>query len=279
MSNVAFQGIPGAYSHSALKKYFKDENITLLAQDLSEDVFQAVINEKAEFGFVPIENSIVGNVSVNMDLFYQYDVSIVGEFYLPINHCLLAMPGTKVDQITKVHSHPIALAQCRKFLLAHNIKAINDYDTAGAAKSVSLLKDPSQAAIASELCSNYYNLDVLATNIQSTETNITRFVCFSLTKNKKTTSKEKMSLYIRTDHKPGALLKAITLFSIYQINLTRLQSRPVPENPFTYGFFIDLLCPQDYSLVEQALEELRAQNPVVKVLGLYSPGPSKTESK
>jgi len=274
MTSVAFQGVSGAYSHLALKHYFRDNQVEILPQNLSEDVFKAVVEDRARFGFVPVENSIVGNVSVNMDLFYEYDVSIIGEFFLPINHCLLASAGANIDDIKQVHSHPIALAQCQKFLSDHNMRGLNDYDTAGSAKSISLLKDSSKAAIASELCAEYYNLKILAKNIQSTKTNITRFVCFSSEKNKRSQSKEKMSLYIRTDHKPGALLKAITLFSIYQINLTRLQSRPVPENPFTYGFYIDLLCPKDFSLVEQALEELRAQNPVVKVLGLYKPGKS-----
>ena len=268
MLKVAFQGMEGAYSHQALGEYF-GLSTDSMPFALSEDVFQAVQDKKANLGFVPIENSIVGNVAVNMDLFYKFDVEICGEFYLPINHCLLGIPGSKIEDIKEAYSHPIALAQCRSFLEKHKIKHQSDYDTAGAAKNIQELKDKTKAAIASELCAKFYNLEILAPNIQSTKTNITRFVSFALPENIKGLEKEKMSLYVQTDHSPGSLLNVLSIFSAYKINLTRLESRPVPENPFTYSFYIDLLCEKNHDSVLKAIQELKNQNAIVKQLGAY----------
>lgn len=271
MLKVAFQGMKGAYSHQALGKYFGPQT-EAKASVLSEDVFLSVVNEEVNFGFVPIENSIVGNVAVNMDLFYQFDVKIVGEFYLPINHCLLGIAGSKIEDIKEAYSHPIALAQCRPFLKKHGIIHRSDYDTAGAAKNLEKNPNKTKAAIASGLCAKYYNLEILAENIQSTENNITRFFAFTIPSNAGELKKEKMSLYIQTDHRPGALLGVLSIFSKHKINLTRLESRPVPENPFTYSFFIDLNCENDIQNVLEAINELKDVNPIVKELGCYPKG-------
>ena len=269
MIKVAFQGLPGAYSHAALQNYF-GLSTEAIPNELSEDVFNKVVNKECDYGFVPIENSIIGNVAVNMDLFMQFDVRITGEFYLPINHCLLALPGAKINNIKQAYSHPIALAQCRDFLHKKKIQLISDFDTAGSAKRISEQKNLEIAAVGSELCQNLYGLEILEKNIQTTSNNITRFVSFTRKEHNEADIKSgKMSLCLQTDHKPGALLNSLAIFSHYKINLTRLESRPVPENPFTYNFYVDFLCGENYKNIENAMIKLKELGTKVKILGHY----------
>lgn len=269
MINVAFQGTFGAYGHEALRRYFK-EQAQPLGFELSEQVLEALLDGRAAVAILPVENSIVGNVAVNTDLLYQYPVSIIGEYYLPIRHTLLGLKGVQLEQIKEVHSHPIALAQCRHFLEKYKIKAVPAYDTAGSSALLNQWNDPSIASISSELCAQLYELDVLSRDIQQVENNFTRFVVFTKSENAlSTVNAEKTSLAFQTKHQPGALLECLKIFADFQLNLTKLESRPIPHNPFQYVFFVDFLGDMNDPKVAQGIEQLKKEAQSVKLLGSY----------
>lgn len=266
---VGFQGHNGAYSELALREYF-GQNVEAIGFDFSEEVLENLLSNKLDIGFFPIENSIVGNVAVNLDLLNHKETYIIGESYLNINHCLLVKPGVELKDIKFVHSHPIALAQCRTFLHTHNMEPISAFDTAGSAKKLSRLDNPSHAVIASSLCAQYYDLEILAKNIQTVENNITRFVAF-VKKDKipKDIKKEKTSLCFSTNHTPGALLSCIQKFSDHNINLTKIESRPIPTDPFHYHFYVDFIGSSEDENIIQCLKEMEANVDYDNLLGSY----------
>lgn len=266
---VAYQGMPGAYSEAALRRHY-GASAEPLGFAFSELVFDAVEDGRADAGFVPVENSIAGSVGVNTDLLLERKVFAVAEAYLPIEHCLLGRPGGRLEDVTAVYSHPIALAQCRDFLNARKLRAVPEYDTAGAAELVSQRRIPGEAAIASKRCAEVYGLTVLAEDIQSVKGNFTRFLAFRRENDVPPGLKmEKTSLAFSVHHHPGALLDCLKLFADHSINLTKLESRPIASNPFEYSFFVDFLGGDGDSAVTAALVELRAAARHVKVLGSY----------
>jgi len=267
---VAFQGIRGAYSEMALKRHFKSE-----AQPVScasfEEVFKAVMEAGVEFGFVPAENTIAGTVVENYDLLLSHDVVVRAEVYMAIAHMLLAKKGTLFVDISRVLSHPHALNQCKAFLRQHGLKAVPAYDTAGAAKEVAKRSSKRWAAISSILCAEIYGLDILKKNIQSTQTNTTRFLVIA--KNQKgeiSDFQEKTSLAFKTRHRPGALVDCLKIFQENQLNLTKLESRPIPDNPWEYVFYADVEAGGDSSAVAGAVQELSSHALFVKILGSYT---------
>jgi prephenate dehydratase len=272
---IAFQGIRGAYSEAALLARFGDAEP--VGYPLSEQVFDAVESGQADGGFVPVENSIVGPVGINNDLLLARDVFATAECYFPIEHCLLGRPGERLDDVKTVSSHPVALAQCRDFIDRHGMRPVFEYDTAGAAEIVAKRQTPGDAAIASKRCAGIYGLAVLAENIQTVQHNITRFLAFRRGGAGDAPPGAKTSLAFSVHHHPGALLDCLKRFAEHEINLTRLESRPVPTNPFEYVFFVDLLGGLADAAVDAALSELRAAAPHVKVIGSYPlgerPGP------
>lgn len=266
---VAFQGVRGAYSEAALLEHFgaaaEPEGFAF-----SEQVFDAVESGRAEAGFVPIENSIAGPVGVNADLLLERPVRVVAEAYLLVEHCLLGRSGDRLEDVTAAYSHPIALAQCRDFLNARGLKAVPEYDTAGAAELVARRGVPGEAAIASRRCAEIYGLTVLAKDIQTVRHNYTRFLAFRREGGAPADlKKEKTSLAFSVHYYPGALLVCLKLFADHAINLTKLESRPIPEDPFEYSFFVDCLGGDDDAPVAAALAALRAAARHVKVLGSY----------
>lgn len=269
---VAYQGIRGAYSEAALRRHF-GARAQALGLELSEDVFAAVETGRADFGILPVENTIAGPVAVNADLFWEKSVFVMGEVYLRIEHCLLAPAHSKLEWLKTAYSHPVALAQCRAFIRRHKLTAVPEYDTAGAAKLVAERNDVSQAAIASADCARAYGLKVLARRIQSFKENITRFLVFSrpvsVPRNLKM---KKTSVVFSTRHKPGELMNCLQHFADHGINLTRLESRPIPENPFEYVFFVDFLGGLKDRNVSQALRKIEKDAHVLKILGSYPLG-------
>jgi prephenate dehydratase len=266
---VAFQGMRGAYSEAALLRHFGAE-ATPEGFAFSEQVFDAVESGRAEAGFVPVENSIAGPVGVNTDLLLERPVFATAEAYLLVEHCLLGQPGARIEDVTTVYSHPMALAQCRDFLQARGLKSMPDYDTAGAAELVARRRAPGEAAIAGRLCAEVYGLTVLAEGLQSVKDNYTRFLAFRRESDLPPDLKrEKTSLAFSVHHQPGALVACLKLFADHSINLTKLESRPIPSNPFEYSFFVDLLGGTGDEQVRVALNELRATARQVKVLGSY----------
>ena len=266
---VAFQGLRGAYSEAALLKHFGD-GVEAIGFPFSEQVFDAVEQGRVDAGFVPVENSIVGTVGVNTDLLLSRKVFATAEEYYSIEHCLLGLPGEKLSDVKTVCSHPIALAQCRDFLNAQGVRVVPEYDTAGAAEIVSRRRVPGEAAIASKRCAEVYGLTVLREGIQIFADNFTRFLSFvredRAPKGGKT---EKTSLAFSVHHHPGALLDCLKRFADHSINLTKLESRPIPSDPFEYYFFVDILGGQDDPPVKLAFSELGMTARHFKVIGSY----------
>lgn len=270
---VAFQGVRGAYSEEAALAHFGPA-CEAQGFPFSSQVFEMIGSGAVKAGILPIENSIAGAVAENLDLLLAEDVFIVAESYLAIRHCLLAQPRVALEEVRTVISHPVALAQCRDFIARNLFRAIPEYDTAGAAKMVSERHAPGEAAIASKGCAAVYGLKVLAENIQSVRENITRFAIFVRGNEPPAGLKmEKTTVAFRTRHRAGALLDCLRRFAEHRINLTRLESRPVAENPFEYTFFVDLLGGLRDKRVRCALDELSEEARRVKILGSYPIAP------
>lgn len=266
---IGFQGVRGAYSEAALLAHY-GPSVTAVGFPISEEVFDAIESGAVDAGFLPVENSIAGPVGVNTDLLLERSVFAVAESYLSIEHCLLGRPGDRIEDVKTVCSHPVALAQCRDFINRHGLRSVPEYDTAGAAEIVASRREPGVAAIASRRCADVYGLAVLAENIQTVENNITRFLALRRADDAAPRPRgEKTSLAFSVHHHPGALLDCLKLFAEHQINLTRLESRPIPANPFEYVFFVDLLGGLEDDAVEAALDELRSAARQVKVIGSY----------
>lgn len=265
---IAFQGIRGAYSEAALLAHF-GPSVEAVGFPFSEQVFDAVGSGQVDGGFVPVENSIAGPVGVNNDLLLERSVFATAESYFRIEHCLLGRTGERVEDVKTVCSHPVALAQCRDFVNRHGMRTVSEYDTAGAAEIVAKRQAPGEAAIASKHCAEVYGLAVLAEHIQTVPNNITRFLAFRRGDAAGSARGEKTSLAFAVHHRPGALLDCLKKFAEHEINLTRLESRPVPTNPFEYVFFVDLLGGLHDRAVEAALLELRSAARHLKVIGTY----------
>ena len=271
-TRVAFQGSKGAYSEMALYEYF-DKKVEAIGFELSEQVCEAVRDDECQFGILPVENSIVGNVDVNTDLFFEHDIYAIGEEFLQINHRLLGIKNSNIRDIKTVYSHPVALAQCRDFLNRHKIKGIAAFDTAGSCETVLHKKDKSIATIASSACIKYYGLSLIEEHIQKEKNNITRFLIFKTTSLKPEKIKEeKTSLAFNLKHEPGSLLNGLKKFANHGINLTKLESRPVTSNPFVYTFFVDIDAPLSAQNVQKCLKELKEDTQTIKVLGSYPKG-------
>ncbi|MBI3298897.1 MAG: prephenate dehydratase [Elusimicrobia bacterium] len=270
---VAYQGMRGAYSEEAALRHF-GAPCQPVPCAFSEQVFDAVESGSADFGLLPVENSIVGPVTVNEDLFLRKPAFIIAETYLRIEHCLLGLPGSALTKLSTVYSHPVALEQCRDFLAARHLGSIPEYDTAGAAELVASRGRRQDAAIASKRCAEVYGLSVLAENIQNARENFTRFAVF-VRSNRIPPGQvmEKTSIAFSAKHKPGALLDCLRRFAENGVNLLRLESRPVPEDPFQYIFLADLVGGLKDAGLAAALEALCGEAGFVKVLGSYPAAP------
>ncbi len=268
-NRISYQGEKGAYSEIALYNFFGKE-VEVFGFELSEQVCEALRDGEVDYGILPVENSIVGNVDINLDLLLHHNITAIGEIYLKIQHCLLGIKGTKLKDIKRAKSHPIALAQCRDFLNRHNIKPIADFDTAGACAILARDRIIDEATIASSLCSKYYDLEIIEEHIQKVKNNFTRFLIFTKPKDRDVKIKEeKTSIAFSAKHTPGALLSCLQVFASHNLNLTKLQSRPIPENPFVYTFYVDFLGGHHSIEVRDCLAELKDHTTSLKVIGSY----------
>jgi|TARA_B100002003_G_C14142101_1_gene549127 prephenate dehydratase len=276
---VGYQGIEGAYSEAALYKHF-GKDVIAISFETFDEVFEAVKKNDVDFGFLPFENSIAGSVVMNSDLMLKGSMYIIGEAFLKISHCLLSQKGNKLENIKKVYSHPHAIHQCHKFLEEHKIKSVLEYDTAGSAKIVKERNKIEEAAIASELCAEIYGLDVLEKNIESDSNNTTRFlILVNKDKVPDGLKKEKTSIAFKAKHYPGALVNCLQRLSKHSINMTKLESRPILENPGEYVFYVDFEGSVDDDNVKLALSEMEAMSIFVKILGSYPKGTVLSESQ
>jgi prephenate dehydratase len=273
-NRVAFQGELGAFSHSAALK-LAGRAASLLPCESFKHVFEALNRGDAVAAVIPIENTLHGSVHENYDYLLAFDIVIKGETTLRISHNLVAAPGVKLAQVRQAFSHPVALNQCRRFFEKHRrIEPVAFYDTAG---SVKLLKDhgSSAAAIASEAAAQLYGAAILKRNIEDHAHNFTRF--FLLTKQDSPVTKHrgqwKTSIVFSTKNAPGALFRAMACFALRELNLTKIESRPLTTRPWEYLFYLDFLGAETDANVTRALDHLREIATFLKVLGSYRPIP------
>jgi prephenate dehydratase len=267
---VAFQGEPGAYSEAAAQRYAPDA--TLLPCPSFEDVFRAVESGGAAFGVLPIENSIGGTIHRNYDLLLEHSLQIVGDLELKVVHSLIALPGTSIDQIKQIYSHPQALAQCDRYLRSlPGVEVVATYDTAGSAKLIKDRQLAGAAAIASERAATVFELQVLESGIQDFADNITRFLVVATAPlDPALTPTNKTTVVFTLANEAGALFKALSVFALRGIDLTKLESRPIPGRPWEYLFYADLAVGAQDARCARALAHLDEFAPMLRNLGSYA---------
>lgn len=266
--NIGIQGIQGSFHHIVANEYF-GSNIDIDEFQTFEMMARQLAEGKSDASIMAIENSIAGSIIPNYALIDEYNLSIVGEYYLKISHNLLALKNQSIDDIKEVHSHPMALLQCRDFFKKHpKIKLVEDTDTALSAKKIQLNNVKGIAAIASALASHLYALDVLAENIQTIKNNETRFVVLERSTPKSKSVFNKASIKFELDHKRGSLATILNVLSDCKMNLTKIQSMPKIETPWRYSFFVDITFESlDDYFKAKSIIEIMAKD--FKVLGEY----------
>jgi prephenate dehydratase len=264
---IAFQGEPGAYSEAAAIRF--TDHADLLPCESFDDVFTAVATGKATHGILPVENSIGGSIHRNYDLLLEHDLPIVGEVQLDITHNLLVLPGTTLDQVKKIYSHPQALAQCERFLRSlPGVSVEATYDTAGSAKLVKEKGLKDAAAIASERAAQVFGLEILKPEIQDFSDNITRFLLVSRTADSDLQA-DKTTVVFSLPNEPGSLFKALSVFALREIDLTKIESRPIRGRPWEYLFYVDLPVGRHDLRCARALVHLAEFARSMRTLGSY----------
>lgn len=264
---IAYQGEPGAFSEAASRQV--NAAAQLLPCRSFEEVFTAVNSGAADYGVLPIENSIGGSIHRNFDLLVEHHLPIVGEVEVPVVHHLLALPGCTLERVTRVYSHPQALAQCDRFLRTlAGVEIIATYDTAGSAKMIADEQLHDAAAVASARAAEVFGLVPLKSSIQDYENNTTRFLTIGRLPLSEALP-DKTSIVFSLSNEPGALFKALSAFALRGIGLTKLESRPIPGRKWEYLFYADLSAARDDLSCARALAHLAEFAQMLRVLGSY----------
>ena len=272
---VGLQGVAGSFSEKAIHRYFGTDTHTK-SYETFEELFEGVDSGEIAYAMVPVENSLTGSIHVNYDLLLKHEeLTIVGEIKVRVQHNLVANAGVDLADIEQVYSHPQAAAQCERFLSQHpNWKVVNMYDTAGSADYIVKNGYVRAAAISSLQAAERLGLQVLAEGIESNSRNFTRFLV--ITRPERARGKgeiDKVSVVFDTADSPGALYKALENFSRYEVNLTKLESRPIPGKPWEYMFYLDLVVPENPMHLAEALRSLMSNVPYFRELGRYKAAP------
>lgn len=265
---IAFQGERGAFSEEAAVHLLGDR-IETVPRPTFEALFSAVADGLADYILAPIENTLAGSVHKSYDLLLESNLHVVRETISPIVHNLTALPGAAFEQIASVESHPVALAQCESFFRAHpRIRRVAALDTAGSVRDVMRAGDPSRAAIAGRRAAEIYGGNILREHLEDHRENFTRFLLLSPTP-EPVAHADKLSLVVHLEHKPGALKRALDVFAGRGVNLLKIESRPIPGQPWEYRFYFDLQTSLSDAQAQKALEELRTSARDLRVLGCY----------
>lgn len=277
MTSVAFQGELGAYSEEAVLRFFGEAAVPVPCRSF-EDVGAAVESGETGWGLLPIENTIAGSVVGSYDVLAASELAVVGEVVAPISHCLLGIAGATIGGLRRVLSHPVALAQCTRYLRSlDGVEVLATYDTAGAAREVAVAGDPARAAIASRGAAGRYGLEVLASDLQDRSDNQTRFLVVARpggsapadpTGAPRAAGPMKAALLVETPDTPGALVGVLRPFAERGINLSKLESRPAGE-PWTYRFFMEIEAGADHPAAREALADIRDRATRVRLLGSF----------
>ena len=266
--NIGIQGVKGSFHHIVANSYFGEE-ISLTEFLSFEEMISTLCKDQIDYAVMAIENSTAGSIIPNYALIDEYDVNIVGEYYLQIIHNLMALKGQSINDIKEVQSHPMALLQCRDFFKKNpNITLVEEKDTAQIAKKIAKNKILGLGAIASKLASKIYELNIINDNIQTIKKNQTRFVILQNNNTIKNDNINKASLKFELDHKRGSLATILNVLSDCKLNLTKIQSMPKIQTPWRYSFFVDVTFDKlEYYLKAKSIIEIMAKE--FKVLGEY----------
>src|SRR5580692_4291596 len=270
-ARIAFQGERGAFSEEAALKLLGSD-IALVPCGTFDATFAAIEDGLADYVLAPMENSLAGSVHRSFDLLVESGLHIVGEVIIPIVHNLIGVSGATLDRIASVESHPVALAQCEQFFIAHpRLKRIPAEDTAGSVREVMHVGDPTRAAIASKRAADLYGAQILQEHLEDDRENYTRFFLLAPTAEapEEFPAADKISLVFQLAHKPGALHHALEPFARRNINMMKIESRPVHGRPWRYRFYLDLQAAASDPEFAAALAELALQAVELKVLGSY----------
>ncbi len=267
---IAIQGEKGSFHDLAARKYFSGDELHILACKTFRRVCQDVADSSADFGIIAIENSLVGSILPNYALLQGFNLTIIGEQYLNIEHHLMALPGESLKDIKTVRSHPMALMQCSKFLEKHPyLQQIEWDDTAGSALQISQRQESGVAAIASQLAADLSGLTILACNIEDLKMNYTRFFIFSRQQETENIRGDKASISFRIGHYVGSLAAVLDIFRHNHLNLTLIQSVPILGCPDEYRFHVDVEW-QDYADFTRAMIRTKKNTQELHVLGIYA---------
>jgi prephenate dehydratase len=269
---VAVLGERGTHSEAAAVTFFGD-SIQAIPQNDFDDIFEAVTRGQADRGIIPIENSLAGSIHRNYDLLLRYNLSIVGEVQIPIAHQLIALPGVALGQIKKIYSHPQALAQCERNLirLLPHAERISTYDTAGSIKMLLEENIRDGAGLASQRAADIYRMHVLQANMQDEPENYTRFVIVArepIIPDGET----KTSIVFSVENLPGSLFRSLAVFALRDIDLTKMESRPLRGKRWQYFFYIDFIGSQYETRCKNALSHLQEFASYFRILGSYPRG-------
>jgi len=268
-SRVAFQGELGAFSQQASLQIFGRSALPLPCPTF-EEVFSSVSKRKTDFAVIPIENSLAGSIHQNFDLLTTHPVDVIAETLVRIEHHLIGYPGVELSDIEQIYSHPVALAQCQKFLRRlKKIEVVSFYDTAGSVKCIRERNLNRAAAIASAHAAKIYGMKILRRNIEDNSENFTRFLALARHKRFRPGG-EKTTIVFGLRNEPGALFKALSVFALRNIDLTKIESRPIHGQPWEYLFYIDIQSDLRTEECSNALRHLQEMTLYFKVLGSYS---------
>ncbi len=276
MKRIAIQGIEGSFHDIAAHQFFKDEEIQLICCSTFEQVFCEMKSDATVIGLVAIENTIAGSLLHNYELLRDSGATIVGEHKLRIKHSLMCLPEDDWDDITEVHSHPVALMQCREFLGRHEaLKVVEASDTAGAARAIAQGQKHGHAAIGSKHVAELYGLKVLEEGIETNKHNFTRFLVVGAPSRanllRNIMEADKASIVFALPHEEGSLSHVLSVLSFYKLNLTKIQSLPIIGREWEYLFYVDVLF-KDYTRYSQGIDAIRPLTSDLKILGEYLHG-------
>lgn len=271
---VTIQGEPGCFHEAAARQYFAGEDIEVIPCNTFNDMFGRLSQDASLIGIMAIENTIAGSLLQNHELLRKSNLTVVGEYSMYISHVIAALPGQSLEDLAEVNSHPIALMQCEQYLLLHpNLKMVEKTDTAGSAREIAESNLRDHAAICGEYAAKLYGLNILDRDIQTNKRNFTRFLILSdpllASELSYGRPKNKASLVFTLPHTQGSLSKILTIFSFYDINLTKIQSLPILGREWEYRFYIDVTF-SDYTRYMQSIDATRPLLNDFKILGEYA---------
>ena len=265
MIKVSFQGERGAYSEAAARSFFAEDIETVPLSTFAE-VLESTISGNTDYSVLPVENSLEGSVGESYDLLYSTSLNAMGEIYHRIEHCLIG--NGSLEEVDTVYSHPQALGQCRDFIQKNNMKTVPTYDTAGSVKIIKEINKKNISCIASKTASQIYKMPIVSENIANKLNNYTRFLVLSK-KISDETGSDKTSIIFSIKHEPGSLFRIIENFHSYNVNLTKIESRPTKSKNWEYNFYVDFEGHAKNPQILKMLEKIKNETLYMQTLGSY----------